>query len=209
MAPQVEQAAAEGEVLVQEAVGQVHQLGIVVVAGGTQAQPVLRHGEIVGGVHRAAVQDAAGAQGIHHLVVIGAEGIGHAADDAAEFLLQVLAVLGNLVHDLVGGAFHQGGMGQAVDSHLMLALAVEQLGLAQRHAAVDGALRVLRALGGPAAGVEVEGALQAVQVQDGDQLRILLHAVVIAEGQGLSQAARKTHEHNRFLLMLPVMLVEP
>ena len=86
-------------------------------------------------------------------------------------------------------------MGISVGSDLPTAFCVYFFEPVQGHTPVDGS----GSIGGPfrreASAVDVEGAFQPVFFHDGDQLFILLHTVVIAQGKGLGQAARETHDH--------------
>ena len=190
---------------VDEVLHQIHEAGILVVDGGRHTEPVGGNGEIDGGLGGTGVGDTVVAENVHGHIVIGTHGVGATADDAAEDLLQYFPVLGDLVVGDGTGHTIQEGMGVAVDGDLVVLAYLATVGLLGQlvaHAATDGALGVgelglLHELT-----VDIERTLQAVLVKDLHQADILLHAVVVGEGQGLHFSLGEKHSHHHGCLFL-------
>ena len=190
---------------VYERLGQIEETLIVVVAGGGHTEPVGGDGEVARGHGGAGVGDVVVAEDLHGHVAEGAHGVGAPTNQAVEELLQRLAVLGHLVIGDGAGNTVQEGVGVAVDGDLVVTAqlaAVALQGLLVAHAAVDGPLGpgVLGGLQGLA--VEVEGALETVLVEDLHEADILLHAVVVGEGEGLALGIGEKHVHHHGLCLL-------
>ena len=192
-------------VALQKGLGQLLESGILVVAGGGHTEPVGGDREITRGNRGTGVGDAVVAENVHGHVAEGAHGVGTAADEAVKELLQHLAVLGHLVVGEGAGDAIQEGVGVAVDGDLVVTARLAAVGLQRHlitHAAVDGACGP-GVLGGlQRLAVEVEGTLQTVLVEDLHEAGILLHTVVVGEGEGFALGVGEKHVHHHGLCLL-------
>lgn len=84
-------------------------------------------------------------------------------------------------------------MRRAMQRHFAIFVVIGLSALRARHAAVDLARGVDRAFRRKKRGVQVECALYAVLLHQFDQVKILFHAVVIAQRKRLGLAAGKQH----------------
>ena len=161
-----------------ELLTQLQQTGIV-VTGRLPAVGILRQPEVPRGAHHAAVADAA--HGQQRLDVLGdrAVGIAQAADGITGVLFQRAAVRQDFLHHIGQRAPGDGRVGHRMTGHLM---PLVQLGNLLR-------LDMLRV---HQTAVEVEGAANAVFVEDLHQTAVLGSAVVIGHGERLVLAAGET-----------------
>ena len=93
VAPDIEEVGVEaafGEA--QKFLGEGEEVSFIVVAGGTEAEPVLGNAEVHGGLNSAAIDDACGFEGIYGIVVKVAVGVGTATDDLAKHFFQQFSV---------------------------------------------------------------------------------------------------------------------
>ena len=201
VSPEVEEHGIPPAPGIDEPVRELHELRVVVVAGGGEPEPVLRQVEITGAVHGPRVADAAVLQHRDAPVVVRAVGIREPPDHRPEDPFEFLPVPEHFLRGVVGRQANQRGMRIRVGRDLPAALRVDCLQPLQRHPAMDRSRRVGDILRREAPAVDVERPLQAVFFSNFNQLLILLDPVVVAQGQRLGQPSRETHDqirHNRF-----------
>ena len=148
---------------------------VLEVAGGGPCHPVPRHAEVVAVPHHPGVPDAEGRQQSRDLRRPAAVGVGQPPHRVAHRPLQGDAVLQHLPGHLLQRAAGDGRVQTGVAGHLVAGVEVLPLG--------GGDPLFL-----PDAAVEVEGAPDAVPVEQFHQPPVLQPAVVKAHGQHLVPA---------------------
>lgn len=123
MSPQVEQLQPEWQFPRKEAVAQLVQLRVIVMASWVEAQPFVGNLKVVGADDSAGISNAAGAQGVDGFVAVCAVRVRKAADDFAKQLFQIIAVSKNLIGNARRGNRGQRRMGQRVGCDFVAAAA--------------------------------------------------------------------------------------
>ncbi len=194
--PKVEHPGAPQGRLFHELLRKSHQLRVIVMAGRLQPEPVSRQVEGVAGDDRPAVCQPCLFQTIHSGVAVGAEGVCHSPDNGVELVLQILPVLQQLPHGQILRQPFQKGMGQPMHSHFVPAGGVSLGGLSGGEPAVEGSLRISGPLRREQSAVQIKSTLQAVFIHDIHQPDVLLHAVVIAQGERFCLPLWEAHDES-------------
>ena len=159
------------------------------VAGRLPSQWILGQREGFRGNGRAAIEQTLVFYRLHDACIAVAEGIGHTDYGLFELFLKVVLVGSQFLLKLLVGELEQAGMRQRVHGDLVAAIERgEHVGL---HAAHENILVLPGVFLGLDAGIEVEGALEAVEVEQLHQAHVLGNAVVVGEGERAGLAARE------------------
>ena len=192
MSPEIEQRrTAGGEKALTEFVKQ----RVVMVAGRLEAKPVGGQTEVMGRNHGAAVGDAAEIQGFNRGIVERAERIGTSPHNDAEEIFQADAVLHDFMDHSGSRNLRKRAVGETVHSHLVHGYVIQGLHLGFGQAAVNLAFRENGSFRREQAGIQVKRGADAMRIENGNQLLILLDTVVITEGQRKKPTVRKTNIH--------------
>ena len=154
----------------------VLQQVVGVVAGGFPCHKIVGHRKVVGVAHHAGVADAQRGQQGGDLRCPAAVGVGKAAHGVAHDALKLHTVGQHLPGGLIQRAAGDGGMVVGMTGDLMALVQLDPLALGD-------------ALGAGQAAVQVEGAPDAVAVEQLDKAAVLQTAVIIAHRQHLMLAA--------------------
>ena len=165
MAPDVEQRLRPlGIERAHELLGQRQR--VFMVAGGMPGEKVLGQAEFHRVLRGAAVEHAAGAQRVFRFIRIGAAGIGHPHDGITGGRLERAAVVHDFRDERGGGHLVHPAVADGVAGDLVPGVQAAHL-----RPALVGKIRA----------VDVEGALDAIAVEQRDKALVVFVAVVIAE----------------------------
>ena len=139
--------------------------------------------------------DAAEIQGFNRGIVERAERIGTSPHNDAEEIFQADAVLHDFMDHSGSRNLRKRAVGETVHSHLVHGYVIQGLHLGFGQAAVNLAFRENGSFRREQAGIQVKRGADAMRIENGNQLLILLDTVVITEGQRKKPTVRKTNIH--------------
>ena len=194
VSPEVEEDRAVRNLAGKEVIAELLEASVFMMTGGVETEPICRKGEAICSFGRSGVGDAAALEGVDYVVVIGAVGVSHSANCAAEHFLKVMTVCDDLVCGQGQVDLIEEGVGQSVDCHLVRSAGIGLDRFAFSQSAVIFLGGIYCAFFGEKSGIYIKCTADTLLIEDIHKTNIGVDTVVIAKGEGFCKSAGITHK---------------